>query len=431
MHLARRGYVLVFITALLGIVGVWSAEPQLAHLWTIPAGFLCVGLAWERVLGRRARLDAGVTMPTRALLGREQPAAFTFGNPTSRPATVEYAPVAPSGFAPLEQVRRVRVESRQTVADPVTFLPVRLGPQTWPQMPARIRGALALAWWTQSLPIDRRVVVAPDARREDARIRGLGDSAGARRATGAGVDLHQLRGYVQGDPLARVDWKASARSRALITREYAEDQHLDVVIAVDAGRLSRLRCGALDRFGHYSNLAARFAEIVTRRDDRIGLVVYADRVLATCAPARGTPAVIRLRRALEEQSVQIAESDPAIAAVSVRRLLKHRALVVLMTDLDDASVAHQLARAVRLLSPPHLVMACGIQSQELEEMECRAARDWRDPYVSLAAAEQRSRTTGQIALLQRLGAPVVSAPADRLEAAVLQCYEMLRRRRRI
>jgi len=36
--------------------------------------------------------------------------------------------------------------------------------------------------------------------------------------------------------------------------------------------------GSLDRLGLYANLAARFAEIVTRHDDRIGLVVYADRV---------------------------------------------------------------------------------------------------------------------------------------------------------
>jgi len=70
-----------------------------------------------------------------------------------------------------------------------------------------------------------------------------------RRVVGAGSELHQLRAYVPGDPLARIDWKASARSRELITREFSEDQHLDVMLALDAGRFSRVRAGALDQRG--------------------------------------------------------------------------------------------------------------------------------------------------------------------------------------
>src|SRR5439155_1186300 len=109
-----------------------------------------------------------------------------------------------------------------------------------------------------------------------------------RRVGGAGAELHQLRAYAPGDPLARIDWKATARAGALITREFSEDQHLDILIGIDAGRFSRVRVGRLDRFGLYANLAARFAEVVTHHDDRIGLMVYADRVLASCPPPPGT-----------------------------------------------------------------------------------------------------------------------------------------------
>ena len=115
----------------------------------------------------------------------------------------------------------------------------------------------------------------------------------------------------------------------------------------------------------YANVAARFAEIVTPNDDRIGMVVFSDRALAVCAPDRGLPAVMRIRRALEQLSVQSAESDPLAAAMRIRGMLKHRSLVILLTDLDDASVADQLARAVRLLSPPHLVVVAGDQSAEI------------------------------------------------------------------
>ncbi|HWZ64946.1 MAG TPA: DUF58 domain-containing protein [Steroidobacteraceae bacterium] len=431
MHLARRGYVLVLLTAVLAVVAVWSDDPQLARWWLLPAGLLLAGLAIESAVALRFAPTARLAIAPRAYLGHAIEAAFTFANGTGRPVALEYVPLAPAGFAAHTEVHRVVAPARGSVADGVTLLPVRLGPQSWPSLPARLRGPVALAWWSRRLPIEAQVVVAPDALRRAVRARGMGGGVRVRRVLGAGSELHQLRGYLPGDPLARIDWKASARTGELITREYSEDQHLDVLVAIDAGRLSRLRCGALDRFGLYGNIAARLAEVATRHDDRIGLVVYADRVLATRAPARGLAATIALRHALERSSVQAAESDPTVAAVTIRTLLRHRALVILLTDLDDASVAHQLARAVRLLAPPHLVLVAGVQSGEIAQLAQQLAHDWQDPYVAIAAAEHEARTAGQRALLTRLGAPVVAAPATRLEEQVFARYEALRRARRV
>ena len=431
MHLARRGYVLVLITAVLAVVAVWSDDRGLTRWWQLSAGLLLSGLALESVLVRRWQPAAQLRVAPRAYLGHALEAAFTFANAARRPLSLEYVPLTPAGFAPRAEVRRLVAPARGSVADPIELLPVRLGPQSWPALPARLRGPFALAWWSRRIALEAQVVVAPEALSRTVRARGLGGGARARRVAGAGAELHQLRGYLPGDPPSRIDWKASARARALITREYSEDQHLDVLVAVDAGRLSRLRCGQLDRFGLYGNIAARLAEVATEHDDRIGLVVYADRVLASRPPARGLAGTIALRRALELSSVQSAESDPTAAAVAIRGLLRHRALVILLTDLDDASVAHQLARAVRLLAPPHLVLVAGVQSGEVAQLARQAARDWLDPYVAIAAAEFEGRTAGQRALLARLGAPVVAAPAARLEEELFARYEALRRARRV
>ena len=139
-----------------------------------------------------------------------------------------------------------------------------------------------------------------------------------------------------------------------------------------------MRAGRLDRLGVYANVAARFAEIVVPNDDRVGMIVFADRPLAICPPDRGLPAVTRIRKTLAQLSVQSAESDPLAAAVRIRSMLQHRGLVVLLTDLDDASVADQLVRAVKLLSPPHLVVVAGIHSPGISELAHGEARDsWR------------------------------------------------------
>lgn len=432
MHLAQRAYALLVLTAVLAITGLWSSDPAFVGLWRIPAALLLLGLAWESFAVRRARLAADVETAPRAFLGRAQPAAFVFHNSSARAVRIEYAPALPEGFDPLTRLRKVVAPARGAGRDSFSLLPVRLGAQTWPALASRVLGPLGLAWWSREFHPSGTVSIAPDTSRvRSAQPRGNPAGSRSRRAVGAGVELHQLRGYQYGDPLARIDWKATARTRGLVTRELSQDQHLDILIAIDAGRFSKVRAGALDRFGLYANVAARLAEIVVPNDDRIGLLVFSDRPLVVCPPARGLPGVARVRRVLERLQVEAAESDPTAAAVRIRRVLKRRGLVILLTDLDDANVADPLAAAVRLLSPPHFVVVAGVRSPEIARLAVGEALEWSDPWVALAAQKHEARVALQRMLLRRLGAPVVVAAADRLEGALLAEYEALRRTRRV
>ena len=82
MHLARRSYVLVVLTAVLAVAGIWSSDPYLAHLWRIPAALLLLGLALEGAFVRRLLPQVRLQTAARAFLGRAQPAAFVFANPS-------------------------------------------------------------------------------------------------------------------------------------------------------------------------------------------------------------------------------------------------------------------------------------------------------------------------------------------------------------
>jgi len=432
MHLAERGYALVVLTAILAIAGTWASDPAFHGLWYLPAGLLLAGLAFEGMLVRRTFIRAEIETASRALLGREQGATYTFRNESRRPVTLQFATAVPEGIEAEERTHVICTPRGGVGRERISLLPVRLGVQLWPEIPARVLGRFGLAWWGRSLQPTQTLSVAPDTLRTPRR-RPTGRTTGMRqrRTVGAGSELHQLREYVQGDPLSRIDWKASARATRFVTREFTEDQHLDVLVAIDAGRLSRVRAGRLDRFGLYSNIAARLAEVVTPNDDRVGLVVFSDRTLAMCAPERGAPAIMRIRHTLERLSVEAAESDPVAAAVRIRSMLKHRTLVIVLTDLDDAAVAEQLARSVRLLSPPHLVVVAGVHSAEIAALAHREPKSWRDPWIALAAQEHEIRAAAQRLLLRKLGAPVIATKEELLEQAVFAEYESLRRSRRV
>jgi len=202
-------------------------------------------------------------------------------------------------------------------------------------------------------------------------------------------------------------------------------------VVIDAGRGSRVRAGVLDRLGLYANVAARLAEHAVSIEDRVGLLVYAERTLTACMPDRGVRAVARLRRSLEILESDRGESDPVAAAIHARRILRHRGLVVWLTDLAEPARNEALMQALKALVPRHQPIVAAPHAAEIEHLASQPARDWRDPAVALAAREHVLRARAQIARLNRRGVVVLDEPDDKLDKAVLDSYLLLRRRRRV
>lgn len=452
MHFALRGYLFITLIALLGIAGTWSDEPVFAGAWLLPAFLLLAGLAVEAWYARGTRIDMRMWLESRLRLGRPAHAAFSFLHNRGRDLELQYARVlpaalarmpggsdevssdgAPSDGAPSDgEVTRVTIPPAEELRDRCDLVPLRLGAGRFSAVPARLLGRFSLAWWSRPLGGDAPFSVAPDSLPRGVRAV-PGETAGEtpRRLPGAGVELLQLREYTSGDALSRIDWKATARRGTLISREYSEAQHLEILILIDAGRASRVRAGALDRLGLYANVAARLAQYAVSAEDRVGLLVYADRVLAACLPDRGVRAATRLHRTLESLVTDRGESDPLVAAMQVRRMLRHRGLIVWLTDLAEPARNDRLMHALKALVPRHQPIVGAPHAAEISQLAQAEARDWRDPAVALAAREHRDRAQLQVATLRREGVVVLDEADDKLDRAVLDAYLQLRQRKRV
>jgi uncharacterized protein (DUF58 family) len=432
MHFALRGYLFIVLTALLGVAGTWSAVPGFEGAWLLPAFLLLAGLAIEAWYLRGTRVTLRMRVDERLKLGRAARGAFGFAHNRSRGLVLQYACALPPALRQTTEIRRVELPPDEELLDPAELLPLRLGAGRFGTVPARLLGRFALAWWTHDLPQDAPFTVAPDTIPGGARPV-AGESAGEtpRRLPGTGVELLQLRDYVSGDALSRIDWKATARRGTLVSREYSEAQHLEILVVIDAGRGSRVRAGVLDRLGLYANVAARLAEHAVSIEDRVGLLVYADRTISASMPDRGVRAVARLRRSLEILESDRGESDPVAAAIHARRVLRHRGLVVWLTDLAEPARNEALMQALKALVPRHQPIVAAPHAAEISRLAAAAAGDWRDPSISLAAREHQRRAQAQVAQLRRQGIVVLDEPDDKLDRAVLDAYLHLRQRRRV
>lgn len=448
MNLTPLAVIVLVAAALLGVAGTWSARVALFPWWRLVVVLLVAGLSYEFVAVRRRGISATWRSARRLFLGRAETIELDLGNPSSRPLTLRTLPVLPPGIVeaedaaapggrgiaerPPDEALELRLPGRGSARSEVAVRAVVLGSHEWPSLPVRVLGPLGLAWWSRKVATSARSTVLPDTLGRRATITGSAEAGSAPQSRlGSGHELYQLREYRSGDPRNTIDWKATARTSRLITRVFSEDQHLEIMILLDAGRTSRTEFDGMSQLGHYVNLAARFAEYCAAGDDRVGLVVYTDRPLRIVPPGRGHAGVLEIRRALAGLEPHPIESDVLEAALEVRRLVKHHCLTIVLTDLYESTSTGRLAQTARLLAPKHLPMMVGLLGTEVATLAEGEAHDWLDPYRGLAARAYARQVRANIAQLGALGALAMTARPEELDRKVLGRYRLLRSQHRV
>jgi len=186
-----------------------------------------------------------------------------------------------------------------------------------------------------------------------------------RRRRGEGSEFHQLRDYRTGDSLRQLDWKATARMRRLISRDYQDEQDQQVVCLLDCGRRMRSLDGHLSHFDHTLTALLLLAYVALREGDAVGLLTFAgpERWLA---PRRTRGAQDRIMTAVHDLEPSLQATDYLSAAQAALTRLTKRSLVVLITNLRDED-DETLGPALRLLRKRHRVILASLREPDLDQ----------------------------------------------------------------
>src|SRR6187549_1911607 len=134
------------------------------------------------------------------------------------------------------------------------------------------------------------------------RTRGLVNSlfAGEYRSVfkGQGMEFAEVREYQAGDEVRSIDWNVTARMQRPYVKRYIEERELTVMLAVDVSGSERF--GTRRRFKSEvaSELAAVLAMSAIRNNDRVGAVLFTDRIEHVVPPRKGRRHALRLMRDL-------------------------------------------------------------------------------------------------------------------------------------
>jgi uncharacterized protein (DUF58 family) len=285
-------------------------------------------------------------------------------------------------------------------------------------------------------------------RRIDLRTRGLVASqfTGEYHSVfkGQGIEFVEVREYVPGDDVRAIDWNVSARTGHAFVKKYVEERELTVLLAVDLSASQRWGTRGRMKSEMVPEIAATLAMSAVRNNDRVGLLVFTDRVESFVPPQKGRRHALRLLRDLLVFRPRGRGTELPVALEHARRVLRSRSIVFLLSDFRVSPRARgELERALRGLAARHDVIPIVLADPadaavpEVGVLRVMDPETGRVDYVDTDAAAERFGKQAQAdraelrKLFRRLGMDEIELRTDgAVSSAVLSFFRRRDRRLR-
>jgi len=257
-------------------------------------------------------------------------------------------------------------------------------------------------------------------------LRGLGTRLAPR--IGQGREFDRLRDYVSGDDFRQISWKASARQRKLIVRQFRVERSQDVLLCVDRGHRMAGRIGPLTRADHAVNAAVLSAYVCNRAEDRTGMLSFSASVEKGVAQGRGTAHLAALTRFATGVLPEFLPTDYRALSAHLRRRLRSRTLVLILTALPERGDHGDLLAALRMLVPRHLPLLLVLEDASLQATAHSLPANRAELCRTLVATELVQDRARLIRDLRHLGALVTETTPEGIGEAAVNAYLEVKRR---
>jgi uncharacterized protein (DUF58 family) len=265
---------------------------------------------------------------------------------------------------------------------------------------------------------------------------------------GQGMEFSDVRAYQHGDDSRSIDWNVTARVGEPFIKKHVEERELSVLVAVDLSGSGQF--GTHTRFK--AELAAEMAAVLAlsavRNNDRVGLILFTDRIEHVVPPRKGRRHVLRIIRDVLAFEPAGRGTDIGAALDYGARLMRHRGIFFVISDFmsprGTPGGEPPWEKSMRLVSRRHDVVAVSVTDPSEEHLPQVGLLVVRDPETGtdvvidtgraavrsmydMIVAHERERARR---VFRRLGVDEVAARTDAGYVRPLLAFFRRRERRR-
>lgn len=173
---------------------------------------------------------------------------------------------------------------------------------------------------------------------------------------GRGMEFSEVREYQIGDDIRTIDWNVSARMGHPFVKVFEEERELTVMLLVDVSSSGNF--GTVERMkGEIAiEICALLAFSAIKNNDKVGLIIFTDRIEKYVPPKKGKSHVLRVLRELLYHKPQGRGTDIALALEYLSRVAKRRAVTFLVSDF----ISENYEKAMQIANKRHDLVAITI-----------------------------------------------------------------------
>ena len=210
-------------------------------------------------------------------------------------------------------------------------------------------------------------------RHVEIKTRGLSDEIFAGKYhtafRGRGMSFAEVREYRVGDDVRDIDWNVTARSDRAHVKVYEEERELTMMLLVDVSPSRMFGSHELTKKNMITEVAATLAFSAAKNNDKVGCILFSDRVEKFIPPKKGRSHILMIIRELvgyepTGEATNISEALRYLVGVN-----KKRATTFLLSDFVDAEAdVARMEDALKIASSKHDIMAIRIYDQRDREL---------------------------------------------------------------
>lgn len=218
---------------------------------------------------------------------------------------------------------------------------------------------------------------------------------------GRGMEFAEVRQYQPGDEVRTIDWNVTARTGVPHVKRYTEERQLTVMLLVDASASTRF--GSVRQFKQElaAEIGALLAYSAITNNDRVGLVIFTDRIELAVPPRKGNRHVLRVISEILNHVPRGRGTDIEMALDHLNKVTTRRCVAFLLSDF----LAPELRRPLRVANRRHDLIAVVLEDP----------REYALPDVGLIALEDPE--SGEMLVADTGDARLRAAFASRQAAA--------------
>ena len=223
---------------------------------------------------------------------------------------------------------------------------------------------------------------------------------------GRGMEFAEVRQYQPGDEVRTIDWNVTARTGEPYVKRFTEERELTVMLLVDASGSTRF--GSVRQFKQElaAEIAALLAFSAITNNDKVGLVIFTDRIELAVPPRKGTRHVLRVIREILNHVPRGRGTDIPLALDHLEKVVRRRSVAFVLSDF----LAPDLPRPLRVANRRHDLVAVVLEDP----------RELTLPDVGMLALEDAE--SGE-AVVVDTGDPRLRAEFARRQAAARQARD--------